>query len=47
MEPIWEKRNELLKNPDVLHDIAKKGTEKARTVARETMHLVREAMGLF
>jgi tryptophanyl-tRNA synthetase len=47
MEPIWEKRNELLKNPDVLHDIAKKGTDKARTVARETMQLVREAMGLF
>lgn len=47
MEPIWEKRNELLKNPDLLHDIAKKGTEKARTVARETMQLVREAMGLF
>lgn len=47
MEPIWEKRNELLKDPDLLHDIAKKGTEKARTVARETMQLVREAMGLF
>ncbi len=47
MEPIWEKRNELLKKPDILHDIAKKGTEKASTVARETMRLVREAMGLF
>jgi tryptophanyl-tRNA synthetase len=47
MGPIWDKRNELLKNPDILHDIAKKGTEKASAVARETMKLVREAMGLF
>ncbi len=47
MEPIWKKRNELLKNPDILHDIIMKGTEKARNVARETMVLVREAMGLF
>jgi len=47
MEPIWDKRNKLLKSPDILHDIAKKGTEKAGTVARETMRLVRDAMGLF
>lgn len=47
MEPIWAKRNELLKNRDILHDIIMKGTEKARNVARETMVLVREAMGLF
>lgn len=47
MEPIWARRNELLKNPDFLQDIVKKGTEKAKTVAEETMGLVREAMGLF
>ena len=47
MEPIWEKRNELLQNPDALSNIIHKGTEKATTVARETMHLAREAMGLF
>ena len=47
MEPLWAKRNELLKNPDILNDIVNKGTDKARTVARETMRLVREAMGLF
>jgi tryptophanyl-tRNA synthetase len=47
MEPLWDKRNQLLKNPDILHDIVKKGTDKAGTVARETMGLVREAMGLF
>ena len=46
MEPIWEKRNELLNNPDLLYDIANKGTEKAKKTAEETMKLVREAMGL-
>lgn len=46
MEPIWEKRNSLLSNPAVLNDIAEKGTEKARKSARETMKLVREAVGL-
>ncbi len=47
MEPIWEKRNELINNPDVLHDIVDKGTEKAKKVANETMQIVREAMGLY
>jgi tryptophanyl-tRNA synthetase len=46
MAPIWKKRSELIDNPDLLSDIVKKGTDKARTVARETMLLVREAMGL-
>ncbi|MDH5202971.1 MAG: tryptophan--tRNA ligase [Nitrospirota bacterium] len=46
MDPIWEKRNELLNNPDLLYDIAHKGTEKAKKTAEETMDLVREAMGL-
>lgn len=47
MEPIWTKRNELINNPDLLFDIVNKGTEKARRVSEETMHLVREAMGLY
>ena len=47
MEPIWAKRNELINNPDLLLDIVNKGTEKARRVSEETMHLVREAMGLY
>jgi tryptophanyl-tRNA synthetase len=47
MEPIWTKRNELINNPDLLLDIVNKGTEKARRVSEETMHLVREAMGLY
>lgn len=46
MDPIWEKRNELLNNPDILNDIAKKGTDKARKVAQETMEMVRGAVGL-
>ena len=47
MEPIWAKRNELINSPDLLLDIVNKGTEKARRVSEETMHLVREAMGLY
>ncbi len=46
MEPIWAKRKELQDNPDVLRDIVDKGTQKATKVARETMELVRDAMGL-
>lgn len=47
MEPIWEKRNELLTNPDMLNDIVKKGTEKATKTVEETMQFVRDAMGLY
>ena len=47
MEPIWEKRNKLLTNPDMLNDIVKKGTEKATKTVEETMQLVRDAMGLY
>ncbi len=47
MEPIWSKRNDLINNPDVLHDVIKKGTKKAWEVAEETMQLVREAIGLY
>ncbi|HEX8950158.1 MAG TPA: tryptophan--tRNA ligase, partial [Dissulfurispiraceae bacterium] len=46
LEPIWKRRNELINNPDLLFDIAKKGSEKAKLAAEETMQLVREAMGL-
>lgn len=46
LEPIWAKREELIKDPERLREIADKGTEKARKVAEETMVLVREAMGL-
>ncbi len=46
LEPIWAKRKELLDNPEILHEIVNKGTEKARRVAQETMELVRDTMGL-
>jgi tryptophanyl-tRNA synthetase len=47
MEPIWTKRNELINNPDILHEVVDKGTAKAKKVAEETMRLVRKAMGLY
>lgn len=46
MGPIWQKRNEIVSNPEIVLEIAKKGSEKAKAVAEETMKLVREAMGL-
>jgi len=46
MEPIWKRREELIKNPDTVTEIVRKGTEKARKATEETMSLVREAMGL-
>lgn len=47
LEPIWAKRDELIKNPDILHEIVNKGNDKARKVCQETMALVREAMGFY
>ncbi len=46
LEPIWEKREELIKDPERLDAIIEKGNEKARAVCRETMELVRKGMGL-
>jgi tryptophanyl-tRNA synthetase len=45
MEPIWKKRDELLKNPTRIEDIIQLGTEKAAKVAEQTMDEVREALG--
>ena len=43
----WRERAEpYLANPKRVHWIVEVGTERARTVARETMREVREAMGL-
>lgn len=47
LEPIWAKREELLGNPERLREIADRGTGKAQAVARETMSLVRKAMGMY
>ena len=46
LEPIWQKRSELIVNPKTVTEIIEKGTEKARKAAEETMVSVREAMGL-
>jgi tryptophanyl-tRNA synthetase len=46
MDPIWQKRNELLGKPAMLLEIVEKGTEKAKKASLETMAMVREAMGL-
>ncbi len=46
LEPIWQKRSELIANPKLVIEVAEKGTDKARKVAEETMRVVRDAMGL-
>jgi tryptophanyl-tRNA synthetase len=46
LAPIWTRREELTNNPDRLRQIIEAGTEKARSVTRETMVLVRDVMGL-
>lgn len=46
MEPIWNRRDQLMSDPGQLKAIADKGTEKARKVAQETMRMVRKTMGL-
>lgn len=53
IEMIWnhfmphrEKRAELVKNPDTIHDIMKAGAAKARAVAEVTMADVRQKIGL-
>ncbi|KAF0143376.1 MAG: tryptophanyl-tRNA synthetase [Nitrospirae bacterium] len=46
LEPIWQKRSELIANPKLVIEVAEKGTDKAKKVAEETMRVVRDAMGL-
>ncbi|MFM8898513.1 MAG: tryptophan--tRNA ligase [Burkholderiales bacterium] len=45
-EPWRERAEKYLSSPKQLHWIVEVGTERARTVARETMREVRDAMGL-
>lgn len=44
--PIKARREELLSNPKELLDILGDGAQKARAIARETIHEVKERMGL-
>jgi len=46
LDPIWEKRNELLDKTDLLEDIIESGSKKAAKAAEETMLLARKAIGL-
>lgn len=41
-----EKRKELEKNPEYVHNVMKEGVERAKRVARETLNRAREAVGL-
>ncbi len=45
-EPWRERAEQYLSNPKQVHWIIEMGTERARTVARQTMKDVRDAMGL-
>jgi len=44
LQPIRDKRNELMNHPGQIHDMLKEGAEKARQVASRTLEEVREAM---
>ena len=46
LEPIREKRKYYEERPELIDDILKKGTEKARKTAKETMKKVKKAMML-
>jgi tryptophanyl-tRNA synthetase len=44
--PMRQKRAELVKNLDYVHEVLRKGAERANAVADETMAKVRKAVGL-
>ena len=45
MEPIWERRQHLMANPDILNDAVDRGVAKATEVCEATMQDVRKHMG--
>jgi tryptophanyl-tRNA synthetase len=45
-QPFREKRKQLATNPDYVEEALRKGATKARAEARQTMKLVREAVGM-
>jgi tryptophanyl-tRNA synthetase len=47
LEPLRERRSTLEQRPKEVDEILAEGTRRAGEVARETMGMVREAMGLF
>ncbi len=46
LTPIREKSNELIDDSDYLYGVLKRGAERCKDIAKETMGLVRENMGL-
>ncbi len=46
LEPIREKRNEILKNKNLIRDILEEGQKKAEKVAEETMEEVRKSVNV-
>ncbi|HEY0962645.1 MAG TPA: tryptophan--tRNA ligase [Pseudomonadales bacterium] len=46
LAPIAEKARQLESNPDMVKSIMSEGSEKARDTARDTLHDVRQALGL-
>ncbi|UCF87658.1 MAG: tryptophan--tRNA ligase [Nitrospiraceae bacterium] len=44
LEPIWDKRADLLKNPKNIEEIAHQGSQRAKKIASLTMQEVREAI---
>jgi len=46
LDPIYQRRQELLGMPDYLSDVLEAGTAKARVIAEATMADVREAIGI-
>lgn len=44
LEPIQKKRAELVKNPDIVHQVLTKGNVKAKSIAAGTMAGVRKAL---
>jgi tryptophanyl-tRNA synthetase len=46
LEPFRARRAELSRNPDHVWDVLRNGKQRATTIARQTMHEVKEAIGL-
>jgi tryptophanyl-tRNA synthetase len=45
-EPARKRRKELVANPDHVEEVLRRGAERARNEAQQTMALVREAVGM-
>jgi tryptophanyl-tRNA synthetase len=46
LQPLQKRRSELEANPDYVHTVIQQGAERAHAIAKDTVHEVREKMGL-